>query len=385
MKILLVGGTGVLSSAVAETAVGRGHAVTLINRGRRKSMDGCEVIVSDRHNYPRIAEALNGRSFDIVIDFLVFNRDDASKSYNFFCKRCEQYILVSSCFVYDFSRGGVMYEDSPRGLACWKYSCGKCEAEDALVEMAEKSFGCEYTIIRPFVTYGNTRIPYSLAPAHGCDWTMVFRAQMGKPIISWDGGMGRCNIMRVEDFCTGLFGLLKNERAYGETVNICGDESPRWKDVIYALEEAVGIEIPLLDLPKEFVKTHYLQRREEIDGRSYDVVASNQKLKHLVPSFRSKITLQDGVAETVSAYRARDFQDGVDWIYDASSDEVVNAWYKSIGIRKRCRFVNYMGSDRMNNYLKYINASSCSGVVSRLFRKCLNFGLRRVGGFCDFH
>lgn len=380
MKILLVGGTGVLSSAVAETALRRGDSVTMINRGRRPIIEGCCSIVADRHDYLKIADALNGKSFDVVIDFLVFNRDDAIQSYNFFRNKTEQYILVSSCLVYDFSKGGIMREDSPRGLSCWKYSGGKCEAEDVLVEISAESSNCKYTIIRPFVTYGNTRIPYSLAPKHGCDWTMVFRALAGKPIITWDGGRGRCNIMRVEDFCTGLFGLMKNERAYGEAVNVCGDESPCWKDVITALEDAVGIKIPVIDLPKEFVKEHYPQRSEEIDGRSYEVTVSNEKLKRLVPSFRSTITLRDGVAKTVSAYRAKSFQNGVDWVYDVRSDEVANAWYKRMGIRKRCRFVDYLGSYYMNDYLKYINASSCSGVAFRLFRRCLNFGLRRAGG-----
>ena len=380
MKILLVGGTGVLSSAVAKTALERGDSVTMINRGRREKIDGCEVIVSDRHDYLKLADALKGRLFDVIIDFLIFNQSDAIQSYNFFYNKCDQYILISSCFVYDFSTGGVMREDSKRGLSCWKYSKGKCEAEDAIIKLAGQRKACEYTIVRPFVTYGNTRIPYSLAPAHGCDWTMIFRAQSGKPIITWDGGMGRCNIMRVEDFCTGLFGLMKNESAYGEAVNICGDESPHWKDVITALEDAVGIEIPLIDLPKEFVKDYYPQRSEEIDGRSYDISASNEKLKKLVPSFRTTISLRDGIAETVSAYRARHFQDGVDWIYDARSDEVANAWYKYKHIGSKCGFVNYMGSGYIKNYLKYINASSNSGVIFRMFRKCLNIGMKYAGG-----
>ena len=380
MKVLVIGGTGVLSSAVAEAALARGDSVTTINRGRRKQVAGCEAIVSDRHDYPRIAEAIGGRSFDVVIDFLVFNRDDAAKSYGFFRKACDQYVLVSSCFVYDFSMGGVLREDSPRGLACWRYSLGKCEAEDAVVKMAAESPGCGYTIVRPFVTYGDTRIPYSLAPAHGCDWTVVFRAQAGKPVITWDGGMGRCNIMRVEDFCTGLLGLMKNECACGEAVNICGDEAPRWKDVISALGESAGVEIPLLDLPREFVKAHYPQRSEEIDGRSYDVFASNEKLKKLVPSFRTTISLREGVAKTVSAYRERGLQDRVDWTYDARCDEMANAWFASRGVRRKCGFVNYPGSGRMDGYLKYVNALSGRGLCFRMFRKCLNIGMRCIGG-----
>lgn len=380
MTILIVGGTGVLSSAVVEAALTRGDCVTAINRGRRQIIHGCETIISDRHDYQRIGNALNARHFDVVIDFLVFNRDDAIQSYDFFSQICDQYILVSSCFVYDFSKGDVMREDSPRCLSCWQYSIGKCDAEDALVKMASAKSSCHYTIVRPFVTYGNTRIPYSLAPAHGCDWTMCFRALAGKPIITWDGGQGCCNIMRVEDFCCGLFGLMMNERAYGEAVNICGDEVPHWKDVILALEEASGIKIPLLDMPKEFIKAHYRHRSEEIDGRSFKAIASNEKLKSLVPSFRTTITLRNGVKQTVAAYMESGFENGIDWVYDAKCDDVINAWYRYCHIRNRCGFVNYMGADGFSAYRKYINASSDLRLMSRIFRRCLNLGFKIVRG-----
>ena len=368
-----------MSRAVAERAVADGHFVTVINRGRHGNVPGCETILSDKRNYDRIGKALAGRHFDIVIDFLVFNREDSVSSFTFYSTRCDHYILVSSCFVYDFSRCGVMNEDFPRGLACWKYSSGKCGAEDALAQMAGTT-PCNYTIIRPFVTYGDTRIPYSLAPAHGQDWTIIFRALSGKPLLSWDGGDGCCNIMRVEDFCDGLFGLLMNSEAFGEAVNVCGDETPRWKDVVRAVVRATGIEIPVLDLPKEFIQAHYPQRSEEIAGRSFHAVASNAKLKRLVPSFRQRFSLQDGIAKTIAAYSENGFDNGVDWAFDAKCDEVVNDWNKQNDERKRFGFVNYQNAALLRPYANYLNGKTELGFCARVFRKCLNMGLKAAGG-----
>lgn len=368
-----------MSGAVAERAVADGHSVTVINRGKRRTAPGCETIVSDKRDFNRIGKALGGRHFDVAIDFLVFNREDSINSFQFYSQRCDHYILISSCFVYDFSKGGVMHEGSPRGLSCWRYSAGKCEAEDALVQLA-REVPCRYTIVRPFVTYGNTRIPFSLAPAHGHDWTLVFRAHAGKPLVSWDGGRGSCNIMRVEDFCTGLFGLLKNPRAYREAVNVCGDETPSWQDVICAVEKATGVDIPVIDLPKEFLQRHYSQRSEEIAGRSFNVVASNAKLKKLVPSFRQTISLRDGIARTISAYRENGFENGVDWIFDAKCDEVINAWHRQNKEKERFGFVNYMKSSFFPSYVKYLNGKTEMGFVPRTFRKCLIIGLKAVGG-----
>lgn len=186
--------------------------------------------------------------------------------------------------------------------------------------------------------------------------------------------------MRVEDFCTGLFGLLKNPQAYGEAVNICGDESPCWTDVIHAVEKATGVEIPVMDLPKKFIQSHYSQRSEEIAGRSFKAFASNAKLKRLVPSFRQTISLQDGIARTISAYRENGFGNGVDWNFDAKCDEVVNAWHRRNHERKRLRFVNYLKSSPFPSYVRYLNGKTEMGFVSRAVRKCLNLGLKAVGG-----
>ena len=61
----------------------------------------------------------------------------------------------------------------------------------------------KYTVIRPCVTYGDTRIPYGISPQYGYHWTLAARILNNKPIIRWNGGINRCNMMRVEDFAVG--------------------------------------------------------------------------------------------------------------------------------------------------------------------------------------
>ena len=64
MKILLIGGTGVLSSAVAKQAICSGAEVTMINRGRRTLPEGVSVIKTDKRNYAYIEKCLEGCFFD---------------------------------------------------------------------------------------------------------------------------------------------------------------------------------------------------------------------------------------------------------------------------------------------------------------------------------
>ena len=75
MKILLVGGTGVLSTDIRELALKRGHEVYLINRGNTKQNIDKEinVIIADIRNVAQVRNKIEGLFFDVVIDFLSFS------------------------------------------------------------------------------------------------------------------------------------------------------------------------------------------------------------------------------------------------------------------------------------------------------------------------
>ena len=68
MDILIIGGTGVLSSAVVNVALKQGLKVTMINRGRRKNLipEGVDVIVADKKDTKRIQSILKNRIFDAM-------------------------------------------------------------------------------------------------------------------------------------------------------------------------------------------------------------------------------------------------------------------------------------------------------------------------------
>ncbi len=59
----------------------------------------------------------------------------------------------------------------------------------------------KYTIIRPCVTYGDTRILLWHCSIIWLSLTLIARVLNGKPIVRWNEGNNRCNMMRVEDFC----------------------------------------------------------------------------------------------------------------------------------------------------------------------------------------
>ena len=131
MNVLIIGGTGVLSSAVTSEALRQGMAVTMINRGNRRIPEGVELIKSDKDDSDTIARHLEGRTFDAVMDYLCYTDSQTEKSVQFYKKYTKQYFYISSCAVYntELLAGKMADEDSPKVLPIWKYSVDKWASE----------------------------------------------------------------------------------------------------------------------------------------------------------------------------------------------------------------------------------------------------------------
>lgn len=360
MKVLLIGGTGVLSGAVTRLLLNLGYEVTMINRGLRKLFSGVRLIKSDFSNYSYIEENLKGNHYDAVIDFLCYKEEILRKSFLLYSKYADQYFFISSCAVYDTSIGGVMVEDSPKIRPMWSYSVNKWHSEELLYKLAQGT-GVHYTVIRPCVTYDDTRIPYGITPRYGFHWTLCARALSNKPLIRWNNGENRCNIMRVEDFAEGLVLLIANPKAYDNVFNICGDETPSFQDVLDCVSEFLNHEVPVFDMPVEFYANEIPQRAGElIGGRAIDRYNSNQKIKDVTGSFSQKIGLKEGISRTLEAYQSQNYQKGIEWHFDAETDRIIAKFCKLKGIDPKqynIGFVDYLGNatiyDKIVYWLEY--------------------------------
>jgi nucleoside-diphosphate-sugar epimerase len=387
MNIVLVGGTGVLSSAVASEALKKGIAVTMINRGNSTIPNGVEHIKSDKDDLRGISAKLEGRKFDAIMDFLCYTDAQTEKSVSFYTKYTKQYFYISSCAVYNTEAlaGKEGNEESPKVLPVWKYSVDKWKSEELIMSLFKNS-DTKYTIIRPCVTYGSTRIPYGISPMYGYHWTLCARILANKPIIRWNGGINKCNMTRVEDFAVGVVGLIGNPMAYNEVFNVCGDETPTFNEVLDTLSELLNHKIITVDVTSEFYASEIPSRAGEIlGGRSIDSLNSNKKLKNIVPDFKQTIGLKDGIAMTLNAYKQQNYENGIDWKFDADTDRIVKKWCKKNNLQYKkynLGFSNYLGTatfkDKVIYWLEYNKES--------IFIKCINYGINTVKKACRiFH
>ena len=74
MKILLIGGTGTISSAITRQLAAGGHDLWLLNRGNRRSEVPANVkqIIADIDDEKSVLSGLPAETFDAVCEFIGF-------------------------------------------------------------------------------------------------------------------------------------------------------------------------------------------------------------------------------------------------------------------------------------------------------------------------
>lgn len=381
MKLLVIGGTGLLSGAVVSEAIRNKWDVTIVIRGSKISLVPKEVniIQADYRNRPFMETALKGKHYDAVVDFICYNKEQIAYSIDLLHTVADQYLFISTTYVYDISIPGIKTEESKKIFLDWNYSVNKWACECLLREKA-KELKFNYSIIRPCVTYDDTRIPYGVMPPYGYHWTICARILAGKPIIRWDNGTTRWNMMRVEDFAIGVIGIIGNKQAYNEAYNLSGDNAYEWNDVISIVEEFLGKKAVICDMTSSEYKSFYPKRSGEIVGRSLDAIISNRKIKALVPSYNTTCSLREGLFKTLEAYKSQNYQKGIDWEYDANLDLIITLYCKKHNINLKSYnlgFTDYLGtatlSDKKRYWMEYHSNSICvksirklSKIVSRL-------------------
>ena len=200
-------------------------------------------------------------------------------------------------------------------------------------------------------------------PIIGKHWTFVSRIKAGKPIITWNNGNNRLNLTRVEDFAKGMVGLIGNPKAYNEIFNIVGDYDYSWMDVIKTLGEIINQEIRVIDIPVCFYANELNgdNRESLLGGRAKNLVCSNEKLKSVVPGYKTRYTLKEGLKLTLDFYKDHDYYNGFDYVWDAECDRIINKYLlkNEMPKDKSLHFVDYDSSGidiaRRNKTIYYLN------------------------------
>lgn len=307
MKVLFIGGTGLISQAVSKLAVQRGIELYLFNRGERSEFvpEGAVVIQGDIRNGAEAAEALKGYEFDVVVDWIAFTPEHVQLDMELFAGKTKQYIFISSASAYQKpQRHYLITEETPLLNPYWQYSRDKIACEELLLE-AHQSSGFPVTIVRPSHTYGDTAIPAALTSWQH-PWSLVERIRKGQPIVIHGDGTSLWTLTHNSDFAKGFVGLLGNAEALGEAVHITSDEVLNWNQIYAAIGEAAGREPKAVHISTDFIAAY--TPAGTVDGLIGDQAVSsvfdNSKIKRLVPDFEATVPFAEGVKQSVAWFEA---------------------------------------------------------------------------------
>jgi nucleoside-diphosphate-sugar epimerase len=322
MKVLFVGGTGIISSAVSKLAVEKGIELYHFNRGKsHRKIEGVKNIIGDIRNVKQTKEILKNYHFDVVVNWISFIPGHVRADIEIFSGITDQYIFISSASAYEKPISKLpITEETPLLNPFWQYSRDKAECERILLE-AHKTVNFPSTIVRPSHTYDNTLIPN--------DWgyTILDRMIHGKKIIIPGDGTSLWVLTHNTDFAVGFVGLFCKKEAIGEVYHITSDELLTWNQIYKMMADELGVPLHAIHIPSDFIAKYNPDHGAGLLGdKAHSVIFDNSKIKKLVPEFQCKIPFSQGVKEIISWYKNNPDWQVVKEEINKSIDEIIGAY-----------------------------------------------------------
>ncbi len=306
MRVLFIGGTGIISAACVDLALARGHEVHVLNRGSRPAAPGAHAHVADLADEAQVQRALGTTAWDAVVDFLAYVPADIERDLRLFRGRTGQLVFISSASAYQ--RPVTHYlvtESTPLANPFAEYSRNKIACEERLTQ-AHREEGFPAVIVRPSFTYGDTSIPLAFNARAPRSYTVVERMRRGLPVIVPGDGSSLWTLTHNTDFAKGLVGLLGNSQVLGHAFHITSDEVLSWNQAYQAVAEAAGVLRPdLVHVASDFIVTCLPEAAGGLLGdKASSVVMDNTKIKRFVPDYLATTRFQDGIKRTLAWFDA---------------------------------------------------------------------------------
>jgi nucleoside-diphosphate-sugar epimerase len=322
MKVLFIGGTGIISSACSELAIQTGIDLYLLNRGKsfRPSPAGAIQLHGDIHQPSSVTDVLGNLTFDAVVEWIAFTPEQVKADIELFRSRTGQFVFISSASAYQKPPESLpITEKTPLYNPFWQYSRNKAACE-ALLEKTGRDEGFPYTVVRPSHTYDRTLLPFQGG------YTTVARMRAGKPVVVHGDGTSTWTMTHHRDFAVGLVGLLGNPQAIGDSFHITSDEWLSWNQIYTIVAQAAGVEADLVHVPSDLIAMFDTEWGDSLLGdKAHSTVFDNSKIRQLVPQFKPAIPFQQGAQEIMAWYNEDISRQVVDQHNDQLQDKLVDA------------------------------------------------------------
>lgn len=295
MKILILGGTGLLSSGITKKCLEKGYEVVHFNRGTTNVSDGIQQIKGNRYEKDELKRALQCKP-DVVIDMLCFEAEHARLGVDVFQGQVDQYIYCSTSCVYTprISENMILEDSETKPLT--EYGQNKLAAEQIFRKAAEEG-KFSTTIFRPGHVYGNDFLVTNL------DFEGKFvlaRMLQNKDVILTDGGKRKFQACHKDNIGNAFAECCGNKDAYGKIYNIAGEEFMDW-NTVYEIEKSVlNSKSNIIYLKSEDVVREDRARFDFLETYTkYDWMQSMERLKSDLENYQYEVDFQTGIGQFI--------------------------------------------------------------------------------------
>ena len=245
-SVLVIGGTGLISSAVATMARDRGYEVTVVTRGKSPVPQGLRAVQADRSNPKELALAFD-RGYDAVIDAICYEPADASAIIELAAGRTSQYIFVSTVDTYPKPAPHYPVDESfPRGAStAFQYASKKVRCEEIIEGAARPGFAT--TIVRPAATYGDESTPIAPTLPFRMAGIFLHRLLRGEPLLLHGDGTSLWTSCHCDEVAAAIVAAVGNPQSFGRAYNLAGFEAITWNQYWQTIAKVMGAPQPKFD------------------------------------------------------------------------------------------------------------------------------------------
>jgi len=326
MKVLFIGGTGVISSACSKLAVEKGIKLYLLNRGQssRPVPESVELLKCDIRDTDSAKRIIGKKQFDVVVNWVAYTSDHILNDIDIFKDKTNQYIFISSASAYQTPPARLpVTEDTPLANPFWQYSQEKIDCEKLLRQTYESN-KFPITIVRPSHTYDRRTLPFQGR------YTVVNRMRKGKKVIVHGDGSSIWVLSHHKDFAKGFVGLLGNSKAIGEAFHITSDELLTWNQIFDFVAEAASTEVDKFYVPSDVIAKFNSEWGDGLLGdKAHSMIFDNSKIKKFVPEYSANIPFSEGAREIMEWFDEDPTRQVIDENLDKQMDQIIEA-YRSL-------------------------------------------------------
>lgn len=299
MRILVLGGTGLISTPLVSALKRDGHDVTLFNRGETPARHDWDVptVHGNRNDFENFATTAKEIAPEVVIDFLTFDSHTAANAVEIFGPLdTKQYVFCSSAAVYGRLEQMPATETAPHA-PIGQYAQGKSEAEQVFMGALERN-GFPVTILRPAHVYG----PGQFLPSiWGYDACLVSRIRTEKPVIVPGDGFSGIDLVYADDVAHAFAAVVRTPACVGRVYNIGPDEHRDWRRYLEIIGEVVEKPVNMIPMPTNIVIAGSPPDASILLEQMYQfpMIYDSNLLRDEVPSWSANTPLKTGVAKTI--------------------------------------------------------------------------------------